>query len=112
MHRRDLLPGVHTLSCPPVIVQDSRQTLTRARRRAGLIDFAQLMLLIGVDLLFLRWSSAHLPTFTRDESLVILLAMNAAMLISIWASRAMPRWTAQRIARTWSQGERARFSGK
>lgn len=112
MHRKDLLPGVTSPAIAPVVVQNSRTTLERARRRASLVDFAQLVLLVGVDVLFLRWPEAHLPTFNRGESLLILLAVNVVMLASIWVIRATPRWRAQRIARTWSPRERSRFKGK
>lgn len=112
MHRRELLPGITTPECPPVIVQDSKKTLRRARTRAALIETAQLLLLAGVDALFLRWPSTHLPTFTRDESLLILMALNVIMLGSIWMIRATPRWKAQRIARTWCPREQSRFFGK
>ena len=112
MQRRELLPGVTTPECPPVVVQDSKKTLRRARTRAAVIEAAQLVLLAGVDVLFLRWPLAHIPTFGRDESLLILMALNIAMLGSIWMFRAAPRWKAQRIARTWCPREQSRFFGK
>ena len=74
-----------------------------------LADAGQLFLLVGVDLLFLRWPPAHFPTLDRDASLFLLLLINAAMLGYLWTSRAVPRWTAHRIARTWCAREQSRF---
>src|SRR4051812_9595669 len=109
MSRKDLLPGVTTPECPPSIVCDSRSAIRRARFRAMARDVAQILLLTGVDYLFIEWPSTHLPFANRHESLLIVAAVNAASLTWLWMSRVMPRWTARRIAATWSPAERRRF---
>jgi hypothetical protein len=35
--------------------------------------------------------------------------VNGALLASLWLTRVLPRWTARRIAGTWSSAERRRF---
>jgi len=109
MPRRNLLPGITTDDCPPIAVIESRRAIARARRRAILRDAAQFILLAGVDWLFVRWPYAHIPSFDRGQSLLIVALLNAALLTHAIVSRAFPRWSAQRIARTWCLSERARF---
>lgn len=109
MARRDLLPGVTTDDCPPVVVFDSKSAIRRARRRAALRDFAQLALLAGVDYLFLRWPLTHIPSFGRDSSVMIVASLNSLILTHAIVSRTFPRWTARRIASTWCPSERRRF---
>ena len=109
MARRDLLPGVRTDSCPPRVVSDTRREIVRARRRATACDIAQLMLLAGVDWLFLRWPYAHVPMVDRKDSMLVLAGLHALVITQIVVMRAFPRWSARRIATTWCLRERARF---
>jgi hypothetical protein len=45
----------------------------------------------------------------RHDSLLVVGAMNVLMAAYIWLARAFPRWSARRVASTWSPRERARF---
>jgi hypothetical protein len=90
-------------------VVDSRGVVAKARRRAAVRDVLDLLLLICVDWLFLRWPDAHVPALDRANSLFVLLALNAMLLAYVWLARALPRWTARRVASTWCLAERARF---
>jgi hypothetical protein len=107
--RRILLPGVSDAGAPPPVVIDSRVVVARARRRAIIRDVIDLLLLVGVDGLFLRWPLAHVPFLDRSDSLLVLLGLNAMLVCYVWLVRALPRWTARRVAMTWSLPERARF---
>jgi hypothetical protein len=109
MTRKELLPGVTSSECPPSIVCDSRTSIRRARLRATARDIAQILLLAGVDYLFIDWPGTHLPFMNRHDSLLVVAAVNAATLTWLWMSRLVPRWTARRIAATWSHTERRRF---
>jgi len=107
--RRILLPGVSDAGAPPPVVIDSRSVVAKARRRAIVRDVIDLLLLIGVDGLFLRWPHAHVPFLDRHDSLLVLLGLNAMLIGYVWLARAIPRWTARRLATTWCLAERARF---
>ncbi len=107
--RHTLLPGVSDVGVPPPVIIDSRAVLTRARRRAIVRDVIDLLLVVSVDGLFLRWPSAHVPFLDRHDSLLVLISLNAMLLGYVWLSRALPRWTARRVATTWGISERARF---
>lgn len=107
-----LLPGVTSSSVPPVIVCDTRSAITRARRRAIAIDVLQVALVIVVNALFVRWPSVHVPTMTRETSLLLVLALNMAVTAHLWLERAVPRWSARWIASTWCTTERRRFFGR
>lgn len=110
MANKELLPGINPDdTCPPVAVFDSHRAIARARRRAAFRDAAQLLLLVSVDWFFVRWPYAHVPTFDRAHSLLIVALLNVVVATHVIVSRALPRWTAQRIARTWALSERARF---
>lgn len=109
MARRDLLPGVAADACPPAVVFDSRRAIRRARIRATLRDFAQLLLLTGVDWMFVRWPHTHVPSFDRPHSILIVALLNAALLTQMIVVRTFPRWSARRVAATWCLAERARF---
>ena len=109
MRRPTLLPGVVDADCPPVVVTETRIAIIRARRRAALHDALHLVLLSAVDYLFLHFPSTHVPSLDRHDSLLLLGAVNGAMVAYLWLARAMPRWTARRIATTWSAAERSRF---
>ncbi|HEV7488963.1 MAG TPA: hypothetical protein VGQ65_25105 [Thermoanaerobaculia bacterium] len=39
----------------------------------------------------------------------MLLALNAILVCYVWLARAMPRWTARKVASTWCLAERTRF---
>ena len=107
--RKELLPGVTTAECPPPIVCDSRASIRNARLRATLRDVAQVLLLIAVDYLFIKWPSTHLPGVNRIHSVMIVSAVNGMSLVWLWLARIVPRLMARRIAATWSPVERRRF---
>jgi hypothetical protein len=109
---KELLPGIDPEATPRVVFVDSRSAVTRARRRAVIRDVAQLLLLAGVDWLFFHWPHSHVPMMDRGHSLLIVGALNAGMLIYMIVVRALPRWSARRVASTWSVTERARFSSE
>jgi hypothetical protein len=107
--RRSLLPGVLDVRTPPAVVCQSRRVIAGARRRAAIRDVLDLLLLASVDGLFLRWPHAHVPGLDRLDSLMLLGAVNAMLVGYIWLARAMPRWSARRIASTWCVTERSRM---
>ena len=107
--RRDLLPGVSPDGTDPNIVFQSRPVIASARRRAGLRDLFDLLLLAGVDALFIRWSHAHIPLLDRAETMLVLAIVNIALGVYVWSVRTLPRWRARRLAATWSANERNRF---
>jgi hypothetical protein len=107
--RRILLPGVSDAGAPPPVVIDSRIVVARARRFAVVRDVVDLLLLVCVDGLFLRWPHAHIPFLGRHDSLLIVVGLNTMLIGYLWLARAMPRWTARRVATTWCLAERARF---
>jgi hypothetical protein len=107
--RCNLLPGVAEVRTPPSVVFQSRTVIVRARRRAAFRDVVDLLLLASVDALFVQWPRAHVPVLDRAESLLLLAAVNLAMVAMIWFARALPRWTARRVAATWSPVERTRL---
>lgn len=73
-------------------------------------DAAQITVLLAVDYLFLRWTDARIPMLDRHASLRVLEAANAIIAGHLWWTRILlPKWTAHRIATTWSRAERARF---
>lgn len=109
MPTSELLPGVTTRECPPQVVCDARVAIRSARRRALLRDFVQLALLVAVDYLFVHWLDARMPFANRRESLALLQLVNAAILAHVALVRALPRWSARRIAATWCPSERRKF---
>jgi hypothetical protein len=109
MQTTDLLPGVIADSCPPRVACDAHNAIRKARRRAMWRHAAQLTLLVGVDWLFLRWPEARVPFLGRGESVTVLRAVNAMAIADLWLTRALPKWSAMRIAATWSRSERAKF---
>ena len=109
MARRDLLPGIAPVPSPPAVHFDSRRAIARARRRAAFRDFSQIVLVSGVDWMFMHWPYTHVPSFDRPHSLLIVALLNAAVLTHLIVVRTFPRWSARRIAATWCLSERARF---
>jgi hypothetical protein len=107
--RRELLPGVSPDGTDPNIVFQSRPVINSARRRAALRDVFDLILLAGVDALFIRWSHAHIPLLDRAETMLVLAIANLALIVYVWSARTLPRWRARRLAATWSSAERNRF---
>jgi hypothetical protein len=107
--RRDLLPGVSPTEAPPEVFCESRRIIASARRRASFRDTLDLLLIAGVDGLFLRWPYAHVPTLDRDQTALIIAAANALVITYMWTARAFPRWRARRVASTWSTIEQSRF---
>jgi hypothetical protein len=109
MPKNELLPGVSTSSCPPRVVCDAHDAIKRARRRAWIRDGVQLALLAGVDYLFTHWAESRLPFLDRAASLAMLRGVNFAIIGHVWLAHALPKWTARRIASTWSRPEREKF---
>ena len=109
MARRDLLPGIAPVACAPAVHFDSRRAIARARRRAALRDLAEVLLVVGVDWMFVHWPYTHVPSMDRPHSLILIALLNAALVTHLIASRTFPRWSARRIAATWCLSERARF---
>lgn len=93
---------------PPVAHFDASGTIRKARMRADLSDFLDLSVLLGINLMFKMWESAHIPFLSRDASMAILLAANAAYVMDWLVTRYFPQWRARRIAATWSREERSR----
>lgn len=91
------------------MVCDAREAIRLARRRAIVRDVLAVILLAAVDYLFAHFPSTHVPGLDRRQSLTLLGAMNGAMLVHLWLARALPRWTARRIAGTWCRTEQQRF---
>jgi len=111
--RHGLLPGVNDARTPPAVVFQSRKVMAKARRRAFARDVLDLLLLACVDGLFLRWPLAHVPGLDRGDSLLLLASINAMLVGYIWMARALPRWTARRVAATWCGAEQSRmFNGQ
>lgn len=109
MPKNDLLPGVSTSSCPPRVVCDAHEAIKRARRRAWIRDGVQLSLLLAVDYLFVHWPESRMPFADRHASLTFLRGTNLAIFAHLWLVRAVPKWSARRIAATWSRPEREKF---
>jgi hypothetical protein len=109
MLMRELLPGVTTDSCPPRVLCDAHDAIKKAKRRALAKAIGQLAILVGVDWLFLRWPEARMPFLGRPDSVMILCGVNALAIADLWLARALPKWTAKRIAATWSRSEREKF---
>jgi hypothetical protein len=109
MPTSELLPGVTTRECPPQVVCDARRAIRSARRRALARDVVQLALLVAVDYLFVRWPDARMPFANRGESLALLELVNGFILTHVALVRALPRWSARRIAATWCLTERRKF---
>jgi hypothetical protein len=107
--RRTLLPGVSDAAVPPPVVIDSRVVVARARRRAIVRDTVDFLLLVCVDGLFLRYPGAHVPFLDRGDSLMVVVGLNVMLIAYLWLARSIPRWTARRVATTWSLAERTRF---
>ena len=109
MARKDLLPGVDGDPVVPAIVADTRRDVIRARRRAALRDTANILLVAGIDWLFIHFPSTHIPAMTRVDSALLLLVINSAVIAYMIVARVLPRMAARRIAATWCLRERARF---
>ena len=109
MPTRELLPGVTSDSCPPEIVCNAHNEIRKARRRAIARDVAQVVMLAAVDILFVHWPESRMPFLDRAHSLTILRTINALIVADLWLTRAVPRWTAKRIASTWCKAEREKF---
>ena len=104
-----MLPGVTSEECPPRVVTNSADVVSTARRRAVLRDLANVILLAGVDYVFLNWPSTHIPSLDRDGSLLFFAALNGVVVTHMVMSRLTPKWAARRIASTWCLRERSRF---
>jgi len=72
-------------------------------------DVFDLLLLAGVDALFIRWSHAHIPMLDRAATMLVLAIANIALISYLWTVRALPRWRARKLASTWSAAERSKF---
>jgi len=109
MEKRELLPGVSKTGAPPEVLCETRPVVVSARRRAAFRDTFDLFLLAAVDSLFLRWPHAHVPSLDRDQTALIIAAVNALVITYMWSARMLPRWRARRVASTWSVTEQNRF---
>ena len=109
MPKNELLPGVSTSDCPPRVVCDAHDAIRRARRRAWIRDGVQISLLLAVDYLFVHWPESRMPFLTRHTSLECLRGVNLGIVAHLWLARALPKWSARRIAATWSRPEREKF---
>lgn len=109
MAKDQLLPGVSTMSCPPRVVCDAHAAIRRARRRVWVRDGVQLALLVAVDWLFVHWPESRMPFADRNASLVLLRGANLLIFAHLWLTRALPKWSARRIAMTWCRSEREKF---
>ena len=107
--RPQLLPGVSATGLPPRMVFQSGRVIRRARVRAAVRDGADLLLLLVVDTLFLRWPHAHVPLLGRHDTVAVLLSLNVLLIAYVWLSRQVPRWRARRVASTWCLAERSRL---
>ena len=65
-----------------------------------------MILLIGVDLLSIRFRGTHVPFTTRAQSVELLAIFNALVGAHLFLSRAWPRWRARQISSSWSASER------
>lgn len=110
MPKDQLLPGVTTEECPPRVVCDAKAAIRAARRRAIIRQTLQVVLILAVDYLFIRWPESRMPFLDRAESLNLLRVVNVLVVADLWLSRALPKWSAKRIAATWSRKERERFT--
>jgi hypothetical protein len=110
MPKDPLLPGVSAEVPPPVIIFESHPVIRRARRRALARDVFDLLLLVAVDVLFIRWPQAQIPLLNRFQSLQLLVAVNVLLLGYLWVSRVFPRWRARRVSATWDTTERERLT--
>ena len=109
MPKDELLPGVRTSSCPPLVRCDAHTEIRIARRNAFLRDALQIVMLLAVDALFLYWPESRIPFLDRAMSITFLMGVHAAIAADLWLTRAWPRWMARRVASTWSRTERDRF---
>jgi hypothetical protein len=109
MPTSELLPGVSQDSCPPIVTCDAHDAIRKARRRALIRQAGQLAILVAVDWMFLRWPEARLPFLDRGDSMMVLRVANALAIAELWLTRALPKWTARRIASTWCRSEREKF---
>lgn len=109
MPKDDLLPGVTVTVVPPIVSCDSRRAIRSARRHAVAREAAQLLLLVGVDVLFIRWPAAHVPMLDRYDSLIAVAVLNAAVITNLVMSRMAPKLRAKRIAATWCPAEQNRL---
>ena len=107
--RERLLPGVTERHVAPAVRIHSANEVERARRNAAARDLLQAVLIAIVDWTYLRWPASHIPLLTRDQTLLVLVIANAAILGYMWGIRAIPRWKARRIAATWSPREKRKF---
>ena len=110
MPKANLLPGVSEERTTPGIRCNAHTAIRAARREAIVRDALQLSLMVAIDLLFITWPDSHFPMLSRGGSLVLLQYVNALLAAAIWATRALPRWSARRISSTWCRSEQARFA--
>ncbi len=103
------LPGARGPEPRVLAHQGVAAEVDRARRRADASELLDLMILIVINLFFMQWQGARLPFLSRDASLLILLATNAAYVLSWVRSRLVPLWQTRRIATSWSEDEQKRL---
>lgn len=108
---KPVLPGVHG---PDGVAAsktyDGRDAVRRARRMANVRDVTDTALLLAVDWIFFKFPSTRVPLLTRDQTLMLLIAVHIAFALFILFSRIIPAWRARHIASTWSESEKKRAS--
>lgn len=103
------IPGAGGPETAPRNVRvDANKVIRSARLRADLSDLLDLSILLGINLMFMLWETAHVPFLSRDASMAILLSANALYVADWLATRYVPQWRARRVASTWSRDERTR----
>lgn len=95
-------------TAPPAVNINAGKIVRSARVRADLSDLLDLSILLGINLMFKGWETAHIPFLTRETSMAILLSANALYVLDWLVTRYLPQWRARRVASTWSPNERAR----
>lgn len=104
----EMLPGTEADFRPTRSEFDAARAISSARLRQDARDLVDLLLLIGVNLMFLVWESAQIPLLGRDATMALLLLTNAFFVGSWFVSRVVPLVRARRISSSWSSEERAR----
>lgn len=107
MKNHALLPGVQPKhGAARSTTYDGRHSVRRARFREDLRDLVDLIILGCVDSMFLAWDAAHIPGFTREATLTLMLFVTAGVAFFLIVRRLLPLLQARWIAGTWSEHER------
>ena len=102
-----LLPGVQPRhGATRSTTFDGRNSVRKARFREDLRDLIDLLILGAVDSMFLAWDAAHIPGFTREATLTLMLFITGGVALFLILRRLLPLLHARRIIGTWSESER------